>query len=97
MSRQEKTQITELKNVILNKMKDFITNHNKVFREFPNSIKMNSDIYHPIINAILSLPPELSMKTLETIEGLNDSNDFYFVNNFIDAAKNSLLSFGRFD
>lgn len=88
MSRQEKTQITELKNVILNKMKDFITNHNKVFREFPNSIKMNSDIYHPIINAILSLPPELSMKTLETIEGLNDSNDFYFVNNFIDAAKN---------
>lgn len=83
---QLKNQSSEISTIVLNKMKDFLANHNKLFKAFPNSIKMSSDVYKPIVDIIASFPPEESIEMLESLEGLNDRNDFYFVYNFITKA-----------
>lgn len=84
---QLKNQSSEIRGIILNKMKDFLANHNKLFKAFPNSIRLASDVYKPMVDIIASFPPEESIEMLESIQGLNDQNDFYFVHSFITKAK----------
>jgi len=83
---QLKNQSSETRDIIINKMKEFLANHNKLFKAFPNSIKMSSDVYKHVVDIIASFPPEESIEMLESFEGLNDQNDFYFVYNFIKKA-----------
>ena len=78
---------SEIRNIVVAKMKEYLDNHNKLFDAFPNSKSMNSTMYKEIIQVVAAFPPEDSITMLDSIKGLNRNNDYYFVHNFISSVK----------
>ena len=78
---------SEIRNIVVAKMKEYLDNHNKLFDSFPNSKSMNSTMYKEIIQVVAAFPPEDSIAMLDSIKGLSRHNDYYFVYNFISSVK----------